>query len=110
MAQQQLLLIARVYLDVEVIADINRAEQIAQESLQVFQNYKCRQLTAAVYKLLGEIYLKRMQSHQSAADSIASQFLEMSQKIYHELDMQEKAIAVEQLKYNIPISTNSHSD
>jgi hypothetical protein len=53
--------IARAYLEIEPLQNINRSEEIAQECLQVFQEYNRRKMKASACKLLGEIYLKRTQ-------------------------------------------------
>ena len=88
---------ARAYLEVEVIENLERSEEIAQDCLQVFQKYNRRKLEAAAWKLLGEIYLKRTQQNQPNADAIATQFLTESLQIYRDLDLQEKAAEVEEL-------------
>ena len=56
--------IARAYLKVNVLENLDKAEELAQESLQVFQDYNRRKLEAEVRKLLGEIYLSRAQRYQ----------------------------------------------
>jgi hypothetical protein len=88
---------ARAYLEVNVLENLNRAETIAQEALQIFQDYNCRKLESAARKLLGEIYLKRAQRHQPNAEATAHQFLSESLQLYRELDLIEKAAEVEQL-------------
>jgi tetratricopeptide (TPR) repeat protein len=92
---------ARAYLEINVLENLDRAEALTQESLQIFQDYNRRQLEAAARKLLGEIYLKRAQHHQPNAEATAHQFLSESLQLYRELDLTEKAAEVEQL---IPIS------
>ncbi|QHG18266.1 tetratricopeptide repeat protein [Nostoc sp. ATCC 53789] len=89
--------IARAYLEVSVLKNLDRAEELAQESLQVFQEYNRRELEASSRKLLGEIYLNRSQHHQSGTKVTATQFLTESLQIYRELDLSEKAAEVEQL-------------
>ncbi|MEH2081213.1 MAG: tetratricopeptide repeat protein [Nostoc sp.] len=89
--------IAYAYLEVSVLKNLDRAEELVQESLQVFQEYNCRKLEASSRKLLGEIYLNRCQLHQSDTKAIAIQFLTESLQIYRELDLSEKAAEVEQL-------------
>ncbi|MEH2249910.1 tetratricopeptide repeat protein [Nostoc sp.] len=91
--------IARAYLEVSVLKNLDRAEELAQESLQVFQEYNRRELEASSRKLLGEIYLNRSQLHQSGTEPIAIQFLTESLQIYRELDLSEKAAEVEQLMH-----------
>jgi hypothetical protein len=90
---------ARAYLEVNVPENLDRAEELAHESLQVFQDYNRRKLEAAAHKLLGEIYLKRAQRNQPDAEATAQQFLSESLQIYRELDLQEKATEVEQLMH-----------
>ncbi|MCF2146607.1 tetratricopeptide repeat protein [Desmonostoc muscorum LEGE 12446] len=91
--------IARVYLEVSVLKNLDRAEELAQESLQVFQEYDRRKLEASARKLLGEIYLNRFQHHQSGTEVTATQFFTESLQIYRDLDLSEKAAEVEQLMY-----------
>ena len=91
--------IARVYLEVEALENLNKSEEITKECLQVFQNYSRRKLEAAARKLLGEIYQKRTQQNQPDAKSTATQFLSESLQIYQDLDLQEKAAEVEQILY-----------
>jgi hypothetical protein len=91
--------IARAYLEVNVLENLDQAEELAHESLQVFQDYNRRKLEAAAHKLLGEIYLKRAQRNQPDAEATAQQFLSESLQIYRELDLQEKATEVEQLMH-----------
>jgi hypothetical protein len=91
--------IARAYLEVNVLENLDRAEELARESLQVFQDYNRRKQEAAARKLLGEIYLKRAQRNQPDAEATAHQFLSESLQIYRELDLQEKATEVNQLMH-----------
>jgi tetratricopeptide (TPR) repeat protein len=88
---------ARAYLEVSALENLNQAEALAQESLQIFQDYNRRKLEAAARKLVGEIYLKRAQRNQPNAEAIAHQFLSESLQLYRELDLTEKAAEVEQL-------------
>jgi tetratricopeptide (TPR) repeat protein/energy-coupling factor transporter ATP-binding protein EcfA2 len=88
---------ARAYLEINALENLDRAEALAQESLQIFQDYNRRKLEAVARKLLGEIYLKRAQRHQPNAEAIAHQFLSESLQLYRELDLTEKAAEVEQL-------------
>jgi tetratricopeptide (TPR) repeat protein len=97
--------IARAYLEVNVLENLNRAEELAHESLQVFQDYNRRTLEAAARKLLGEIYLKRAQRNQPDTEATAHQFLAQSLQIFRELDLTEKATEVEQLMH--PNAANS---
>ena len=83
--------IARVYLEVEILENLNRSEEIAQECLEIFQDYNRQKLTASAYKLLGEIHLKRTQQNQPDNQVIAHQFLTQSLQIYQDLDLQKQA-------------------
>ncbi|BAZ16596.1 signal transduction protein [Calothrix sp. NIES-4071] len=94
---EEVLDIARAYLEVGALENLEFAEELAQESLHVFQEFNRRKLEASAYKLLGEIYLKRRERKNSNAEAIATQFLTESLQIYHALDLQEKAIEVEKL-------------
>ncbi|MGI2909473.1 tetratricopeptide repeat protein, partial [Tolypothrix sp. VBCCA 56010] len=89
--------IARAYLEVQVLENLDRSEEIAQECLQIFQEYNRRKLEASAHKLLGEIYLKRTQQNQPGAEAIATKFLAKSLQIYKDLDLLEEAAEVEQL-------------
>ncbi len=53
--------IARGYLEVEALENLDKSEEITKECLQTFQDYNWRKLEAAARKLLGEIYQKRAQ-------------------------------------------------
>jgi tetratricopeptide (TPR) repeat protein len=97
--------IARTYLEVNTLENLDLAEEIAHESLQVFLEYNRRKLEASAYKLLGEIYRKRAQRNQPDAEKNAAQFLTESLQIYRELDLNEKATEVEQLLH--PNADNS---
>jgi tetratricopeptide (TPR) repeat protein len=102
--------VARAYLEVSVLKNLDRAEELAQESLQVFQEYNRRELEASSRKLLGEIYLNRSQHHQSGTKVTATQFLTESLQIYRELDLTEKAAEVEQLMHSNLDNTGILSD
>ena len=93
--------IARVYLEVEVLENLNRSEEIAQECLEIFQDYNRQKLTASAYKLLGEIHLKRTQQNQPDNQVIAHQFLTQSLQIYQDLDLQEKAGEISMILDNV---------
>ncbi|MEH2041037.1 tetratricopeptide repeat protein [Nostoc sp.] len=102
--------VARAYLEVSVLKNLDRAEELAQESLQVFQDYNRRKLEASSRKLLGEIYLNRSQHHQSGTKVTATQFFTESLQIYRELDLSEKAAEVEQLMHSNLDNTGILSD
>ncbi|MBE9000415.1 tetratricopeptide repeat protein [Nostoc sp. LEGE 12447] len=102
--------IARAYMEVSVLKNLDRAEELAQESLQVFQEYNRGELEASSRKLLGEIYLNRAQHHQSGTKVTATQFLTESLQIYRELDLSEKAAEVEQLMHSNLDNTGILSD
>jgi tetratricopeptide (TPR) repeat protein/DNA replication protein DnaC len=89
--------IARVYLEISPLENLDQAEALAHQSLQTFQNFNRRKLEAAACKLLGEIYLARAHRQESGAIVTASQFLNSSLHRYRELDLTEKAAEVEQL-------------
>ncbi|MEA5621803.1 tetratricopeptide repeat protein [Nostoc sp. UHCC 0251] len=88
---------ARAYLEIEALENLNYSEEIAQTSLQIFQEYNRQKLEASAHKLLGEIYLKRTQENQLGAETMATEFLAESLQIYRDLDLQEKAVEVEEL-------------
>ncbi|GBG21172.1 signal transduction protein [Nostoc commune NIES-4072] len=88
---------ARAYLEIEALENLNYSEEIAQKCLQIFQEYNRQKLEASAHKLLGEIYLKRTQKNQPGAETMAIQFLAESLQIYRDLDLQEKALEVEKL-------------
>ncbi|MEH2359527.1 tetratricopeptide repeat protein [Nostoc sp.] len=102
--------IARAYLEVSVLKNLDRAEELAQESLQVFQEYNRRELEASSRQLLGEIYLNRSQHDQSGTKVTATQFFTESLQIYRELDLSEKAAEVEQLMHSNLDNTGILSD
>ncbi|MGB7443172.1 MAG: tetratricopeptide repeat protein [Coleofasciculaceae cyanobacterium] len=110
--------IARAYLEINPLKNLNQAETLAQQSLQTCQEFNRRKLEASAYKLLGEIYLARHQddagtrgrgdaerdaqvpclfSQESDAKATASEFLNNSLQLYQELDLAEKVAEVEQL-------------
>jgi hypothetical protein len=99
--------IARAYLEVNVLENLDQAEELAQKSLQVFQDYNRRKLEAATRKLLGEIYLSRAQRNQPSAEITATQFLAESLQIYRELDLQKKATEVEELMHKLSAAKNN---
>ncbi len=88
---------ARAYLEVEALENLDRAQEIAQECLQIFNEYNRYKQKAAALKLLGEIFLKRTQQNYPNTQALAIQFFSESLQIYQELDLYEKAIEVEQL-------------
>jgi hypothetical protein len=99
--------IARAHLEIELLENLSRSEEIAQECLQIFQEYNRLKLEASARKLLGEIYLKRRQQNQpGASSSVASQFLAQSLQIYQNLDLQEKVQEVQELINNDNTSQN----
>ncbi|MDZ8239423.1 MAG: tetratricopeptide repeat protein, partial [Nostoc sp. ChiQUE01a] len=88
---------ARAYLEIEALENLNRSEEIAQKCLQTFQEYNRRELEASARKLLGEIYLKRIIKNQSGTEKTAIQFFTESLQIYRDLGLVEKAMEVEEL-------------
>ncbi len=89
--------IARAYLEISRLENLYRAESLAHQSLQTFQDFNRRQLEASACKLLGEIYLARAHRQESGAIATTSQFLNASLHLYRELDLTQKAAEVEQL-------------
>jgi len=89
--------IARAYLEISPLENLDRAEALAHQSLQTFQDFNRRQLQASACKLLGEIYLARAHRQESGAIATTSQFLNSSLHLYRELDLTQKAAEVEQL-------------
>ncbi|NER30923.1 MAG: tetratricopeptide repeat protein [Symploca sp. SIO1C4] len=94
---EEALKIARAYLEISPLENLEQAETLAHQSLQTFQEFNCRKLEASAYKLLGEIYLARAHRQESGAIATACQFLNTSLQHYRELDLTEKAAEVEQL-------------
>ncbi len=92
--------IGRAYLEVPALMQLDRAEELAGQSLQVFQAFNRRKLEADARKLLGEIYLSRAQQGQPGAAAMGLQYLTESQQIYQELDLGEKAKEVAHLREN----------
>ena len=85
--------IARAYLEIPALENLDFAESLTRQSLQTFQEFNRRRLQADALKLLGEIYKHRL-PHQSAT---AAQFFQESRQLYQELDLTEKAIEIESL-------------
>lgn len=93
--------IARAYLEISPLENLDRAESLAHQSLQTFQDFNRRKQEASACKLLGEISLARAHRQESGAIATASQFLTTSLHLYRELDLTEKAAEVEQLMTTI---------
>ncbi|NER90864.1 tetratricopeptide repeat protein [Moorena sp. SIO3A2] len=93
---EEILDISRAYLEVNVLENLDRAEALAMESLQVFLDYNRRKLQASARQLLGEIYLRRVEGNQPNAKARASQFFSESLEFYRTLDIQGKVIELEQ--------------
>ena len=85
--------IARAYLEIPALENLDFAESLTRQSLQTFQEFNRRRLQADALKLLGEIYKHRL-PHQPAT---AAQFFLESRQLYQELDLTEKAIEIERL-------------
>ena len=85
---------ARAYLEIEVLEDLERAEAIAQDALQTFRDCNRRKRQAAALKLLGEIYRQRTQRHQANAEATARQYLTDSLQLYRDLDLAKKVAEV----------------
>ncbi|NET67314.1 MAG: tetratricopeptide repeat protein [Moorea sp. SIO1G6] len=93
---EEILDMSRAYLEVNVLENLDRAEALAMESLQVFLDYNRRKLQASARQLLGEIYLRRVEGNQPNAKARASQFFSESLEFYRTLDIQGKVIELEQ--------------
>ena len=85
--------IARAYLEIPALENLDFAESLTRQSLQTFQEFNRRRLQADALKLLGEIYKHRL-PHQPDA---AAQFFLESRQLYQELDLTEKAIEIDSL-------------
>jgi len=86
--------IARAYLEIPALENLNLAESLTRQSLQTFEDFNRRRLQADALKLLGEIYKHRL-PHQPDAAATAAQFFLESRQLYQELDLTEKAIEIE---------------
>ncbi|MEG4394610.1 tetratricopeptide repeat protein [Microcoleus sp. BROC3] len=86
--------IARAYLEIPALENLNLAESLTRQSLQTFEDFNRRRLQADALKLLGEIYKHRL-PHQPDATATAAQFFLESRQLYQELDLTEKAIEIE---------------
>jgi tetratricopeptide (TPR) repeat protein len=89
--------IARAYLEIPALENLDRAETLAQQSLQTFQEFNRRKLQAATYKLLGEIYLKQAQNQKPEAQAKAHHYLSESLQLYRDLDLSQSIQEVEDL-------------
>ena len=83
--------IARAYLEIPALENLNLAESLTRQSLQTFEDFNRRRLQADALKLLGEIYKHRI-PHQPDAATTAAQFCLDSRQLYQELDIIEKVI------------------
>ena len=88
---EQTLDIARAYLEIPALENLNLAESLTRQSLQTFEDFNRRRLQADALKLLGEIYKHRI-PHQPDAATTAAQFCLDSRQLYQELDIIEKVI------------------
>ncbi|MEM8604665.1 MAG: hypothetical protein AAGF24_12625, partial [Cyanobacteria bacterium P01_H01_bin.121] len=77
--------------------NLDKAEDLARQSLQTFQEFNRRKLQASAHKLLGEIYLARAHRQETDATTTASKYLQASLNLYRDLDLTAKATEVEQL-------------
>ena len=87
--------IARAYLEIPPLQNLAQAETLARQSLETFQTFNRRKLRAAAYRLLGEIYTA--QRSNPDAISTAQTFFIQSRNLYRDLDIENKALEVEQL-------------
>ena len=90
--------IARAYLETPALANFDRAERIARQSLQTFQDFNRRKLQAAARKLLGEIYCQRDRNGEAGAIAIGDRFLLESLQLYRDLDLTQEVEEVEALR------------
>jgi tetratricopeptide (TPR) repeat protein len=89
--------IARAYIEIEALENCDRAEELAQQSLQTFQEFNRRKRQAATYKLLGEIALKRASKGETEAIATAEHYLSESLQLYRDLTIDPKIEEVEKL-------------
>jgi tetratricopeptide (TPR) repeat protein/adenylate kinase family enzyme len=94
---EETLEIARAYLEITALEDLDQAEALARQSLETFQSFNRRKLEAAANKLLGEIYMKRDTSGQLDSTISANQFLTESLRLYQELTLTQQAEEVAKL-------------
>jgi tetratricopeptide (TPR) repeat protein len=80
--------IARAYLEIPALENLNLAESLTRQSLQTFEDFNRRRLQADALKLLGEIYKHRI-PHQPDAATTAAQFCLDSRQLYQDLDIIE---------------------
>ncbi|WP_445247472.1 tetratricopeptide repeat protein, partial [Microcoleus sp. OTE_8_concoct_300] len=80
--------IARAYLEIPALENLNLAESLTRQSLQTFEEFNRRRLQADALKLLGEIYKHRI-PHQPDAATTAAQFYLDSRQLYQDLDIIE---------------------
>ena len=93
--------IARVYLEISALENLDRAEKLTRQSLQTFRDFNQRKLQASAYKLLGEIDLKRAGQGRSQAILTAEKSLLESLQLYRDLTLTQDAEEVEQLLQSI---------
>ncbi|NEQ16526.1 MAG: hypothetical protein F6K44_23190 [Moorea sp. SIO3E2] len=93
---EEIIDISQAYLEVNVLENLDRAEALAMESLEVFLDYNRRKLQASARQLLGEIYWRRVEGNQPNAKAMAYQFFTESLELYRSLDIQGKVIELEQ--------------
>jgi hypothetical protein len=91
--------IARAYLKIAPLKDLDKAEALASQSLQTFQAFNRRKLQAEAHKLLGEIHLARAAQNNPAAQ--ATEHLAASLQLYRDLDLTQKATEVEHLMASV---------
>ncbi|MGF1517513.1 MAG: tetratricopeptide repeat protein [Nodosilinea sp.] len=96
--------IARIYIEIEPLANLDKAEDLARQSLKTFQEFNRRKLQAAANKLLGEIYLARASQPESKAAATAAKFLNTSLTLYRELELTQKAADVKMLLASVDLA------
>ena len=89
--------IARAYLEIPHLQNLNHAETLTRQALQTFQDFPAYKRQAAAHRLLGEIYLARTQNQEPNARATAQDFLTTSLTLYQTLDLIQKASEVQDL-------------
>ncbi|MBW4522217.1 MAG: tetratricopeptide repeat protein [Scytolyngbya sp. HA4215-MV1] len=95
--------IARAYLEIRSLENLDQAETLTRQSLQTFQTFNRHKQAAEAHHLLGEIYLVRADRQDSGLVTTACQFLTTSLHLYRELDLMQKASEIAQLMQSHPL-------
>jgi len=104
--EEETLAVARVYLEVGVLEDLERAAALAEEALAVLRQYNRRKLQAAALRLLGEIEGRRALQEQRAlqerrATRAAAQWLGESLALYRALALEREVQEVAALLQSV---------